>query len=123
MFSSTSVIATMCKCLCDLHHTPTRFFPFPHSLGVGKDARLFPSGSESACDVKGNYFAELYVKLRKTQQKWIIFDEFMLKNMENCRIIGRQNKEVVVGVVMIKMYRQMCICKRGCVDKDENAHV
>ena len=43
--------------------------------------------------------------------------------MENRRIIGRQNKEVVVGVVMIKMYRPRCRCKRGCVDNDENAHV
>ena len=48
------------------------------------------------------------------------------KNVENRRIIKRQNKEVVVGVVMIKMYRRRCRCKRGCVlcvDKDENAHV
>ena len=43
--------------------------------------------------------------------------------MENCSNIGRQNKEVVVGVVMINMYRPRCRCKRGCADKDENAHV
>ena len=45
------------------------------------------------------------------------------KTMENRRIIGRQNKEVVEGVVMIKMHRPRRRCKRGCVDKDENAHV
>ena len=66
---------------------------------------MFPSGSESACDVKGNYFAEFYVKLRKTQQKMNHFCRIYGKNMENRRIIGRQNKEVVVSVVMIKMYR------------------
>ena len=47
----------------------------------------------------------------------------MVKIWKIVVLLNHQNKEVVVGVVMIKMYRRRCRCKRGCVDKDENAHV